>query len=406
MFKQRKDIKIVISDTACLFPPLWGGPKRIWNIFANFSQDLFDITYVGIDHTLSSNGKKYSFNRIRNNFKEILCAFPPHYYLWHMIEKKIIKTCSLDLFAYLYMHTDWHFRYILNSQKADVLICSHPWSSLSMRKNSRQLFIYDAHNCEYLLMEQILGKCLFRKFVLKKTRKIEADACKKSDLILVCSEKEKRDFIDIYKVGAQKIVIIPNGANSREKITPRLKECSRQKLSIGLNEKVVIFIGAYYKPNIDAVKYIIETIAPALKEFKFLIVGTVANAFKTEQKHFNVNFLGRVSDEQLDTVLSVSDIAINPMFNGSGINIKMLDYMSYGLPIVTTECGARGIEANGKLPMIVSSVDKFIDNIRMLNVNYALYKEISESGRTLIAERYDWRAISSKLQQIILEKVK
>lgn len=384
--------RILLADTAPLYPPLWGGPKRIWNLYSNFSQDLFDITYVGIKANLED-GLKYSFNKIRDNFKEISCAFPPHYYLWHLIEQKFFKDTSLDLFIYLRMHTDWHFKYALNSQNADVIICSHPWSSLCVEKKNTQFFIYDAHNCEYRLMDRILGKHIFKKFVLKQVKRIEGDACRKSDLILVCSEKEKNDFLDLYGVKENKIIIIPNGALVRERIGKTRGE-----------GKAIIFVGAYYKPNIDAARLIIEELAPRLREFKFLIIGTVFDAFKTEKIPENIKFLGKISEEELNTALMSSDIAINPMFDGSGINIKMLDYMSYGLPIVTTQVGARGIKTNGRQPMIVSTPDNFIDNIKMLSNDTLLYKRMSIDGMGLVAERYDWKKISAKLEGIILEK--
>ena len=45
---QNGSIKITVSDTAKLYPPLWGGPKRIWNLYSNLG-DMYDITYVGTD---------------------------------------------------------------------------------------------------------------------------------------------------------------------------------------------------------------------------------------------------------------------------------------------------------------------------------------------------------------------
>ena len=387
-------LQVLVTDTAPLYPPLWGGPKRIWGLYSNFSQDLFDITYVGVKPGLR-NGSRYSFNKIRDNFREILCALPAHYYFWYAFEKMAFRGTSLDLFTYLWMRTDWHFKYALNSQNADILICSHPWPALCVNKNNNQFFIYDAHNCEYLLMDRILGKHMLKKFVLRQVKKIEGAACRKSDLILVCSEKEKQSFIDLYKVNENKIIIVPNGANIREEIEEKSRE-----------DRTVIFIGAYYKPNIDAARFIIKELAPRLKEFKFLIVGTVFDAFRTEKIPGNLKFLGKVSDEELGAALKASDIAIHPMFDGSGINIKMLDYMSYGLPIVTTQIGARGIESKGKQPMVISAIDKFIDNIKMLNSDSVLYKRLSEDGRSLAAERYDWVKISNSLQDVILDKLR
>lgn len=80
--------------------------------------------------------------------------------------------------------------------------------------------------------------------------------------------------------------------------------------------------------------------------------------------------------------------------------------MSYGIPTVTTERGARGIYTNSKSPMIMSSIAKFTDNIKRLNADHVLYSQISEDARSVIREQYDWKKISNRLQDIILEKIR
>jgi glycosyltransferase involved in cell wall biosynthesis len=405
MLDTKRKMKLLITDTAVLYPPLWGGPKRIWNLYSNFSKELFDITYVGVNFALEKD-MKYSFKKIRDNFKEILCAFPPQYYFWHAFEKMTFKNTSLDLFVYLWMHTDWQFKHILNSQDADIIICSHPWGSLACRKKTSQFFIYDAHNCEYLLMDQILENHFLKILVLKQVYKIEKEACKKSDLILACSENEKNDLIKLYKLNPDKIIIVTNGTMIKEKIEWPEKQLCKETLKIRANEKVVVFIGAYYKPNIDALKFIVNKILLLTKDMKFIILGSVCDFLKDRPLPQNVVLLGKVSEEQLDAALKASDIAINPIFSGSGINIKMLDYMSYGLPIVSTEYGARGIEIDGRLPMIVSNLNNFAENIKILSKDSRLSKLLSENGRSLVADRYNWKMISDKLQWIILERIK
>lgn len=395
--------KLLITDTAPLYPPLWGGPKRIWNLYANFNQDKFDITYVGV-HCNSGKDLKYSFKKIRENFREILCGFPAHYYFWHVFEKIFFKNTSLDLFLYLFMHTDWHFKHILNSQDADIIICSHPWASLSCRKKYNQFFIYDAHNCEYSLMDQILGNHWLKSVILQQVKIIEGDVCRKSDLILVCSEKEKQDIEALYKVDREKFVIVPNGTLLIEKTDNMIRQKCRFDLGISKADKIILFIGAYYKPNNEAASYIVNHLAPVLNDFKFLIIGAVGRIFENTEAPANVKMLGQLSDEDFGNTMRAADIAINPILKGSGVNIKMLDYMSHGLPIVTTQCGARGIETNGRQPMIVSDLDNFIDNIKMLSNDAVLHKRMSIDGMGLVAEHYDWKKISAKLEGIILEK--
>lgn len=330
---------------------------------------------------------------------------PAHYYLWRAFQGRLFRNLSLDLFFYLCMRSDARFNYVLNSLKADIIIFSHPWASPCVKNKGKKLFIYDAHNCEYLLMAQILGKHPLRGAVLKKVRKIEEDACKKSDLILACSGKEQDDLIRLYGIKPDKFVIVTNGTQMHDKTGLAKRENSRIKLKISFDDKVMIFIGAYYKPNIDALKFIVGKIATFMKEFKFLIVGSVCDFFKQQQIPQNVILLGKVSEEYLDIALSASDLAINPMFDGSGINIKMLDYMSYGLPVVTTACGARGIETFGARPMFICPPEGFIDNIKMLMDDNLVYERMSEDARGLAAEHYDWKKISGKLQDTILEEV-
>ena len=39
----------------------------------------------------------------------------------------------------------------------------------------------------------------------------------------------------------------------------------------------------------------------------------------------------------------ILDLAINPVTTGSGTNLKMLDYMAAGVPVLSTPHGARGL---------------------------------------------------------------
>ena len=45
-----------------------------------------------------------------------------------------------------------------------------------------------------------------------------------------------------------------------------------------------------------------------------------------------------------EAALETADVAVNPMLTGSGTNLKMLDYMAAGIPVITTRVGARGLD--------------------------------------------------------------
>ena len=58
----------------------------------------------------------------------------------------------------------------------------------------------------------------------------------------------------------------------------------------------------------------------------------------------NVGLLGVVNEMEKNRVFSTVDFALNPMYSGSGTNLKMFDFMSAGIPIITSEFGTRGID--------------------------------------------------------------
>jgi len=331
-------MRIIVADTAPLYPPLWGGPKRIWHLFGTLSEDDFQIDYVGIDWRLKGS---YRVRRISPNFREFIFPLPSVYKLWYPLHKVFFRKLNLDLFLYFGVRLCRDFCYVLNNLKGDVFIFSHPWSALCLKDKKGHFFIYDAHNCEYSLMKHLTKNFPFGSIISHITMIIEKETCRKSDIVIVCSQEEKEDFKNIYGIGDEKIKIIPNGATVR-----KFQEEERKKAKEIINlkgDKNILFVGAYYRPNIEAVKFIITDLSRRFTNCNFVIAGKVGDYFQNMALPSNICFLGELSEEKLDFVFKASDLAINPVISGAGVNIKLLDYLSYGLPVVSTPTGIRGI---------------------------------------------------------------
>ena len=102
------------------------------------------------------------------------------------------------------------------------------------------------------------------------------------------------------------------------------------------------FLGSDNQPNRDAVKYFVDEILPRivarLPAFRLHLAGTIAAAVPDGPhivKHGPVAELG--------DAFAIAPISINPMLLGTGINIKLLESMALGVPIVSTRTGARGL---------------------------------------------------------------
>ncbi len=99
-------------------------------------------------------------------------------------------------------------------------------------------------------------------------------------------------------------------------------------------------------PNQNGIRWFLQEVWPVVKksipEAEFHLAGRNSpNDFATEMKGLGAVFHGEIEDAQVFTAeLSVMVI---PLFSGSGMRIKMLDYLSAGKAVVSTTIGAEGV---------------------------------------------------------------
>ena len=111
--------------------------------------------------------------------------------------------------------------------------------------------------------------------------------------------------------------------------------------------------------------------------------------------------LGQVSDEEKKEILKISDVAINPMISGSGTNIKVLGYLSAGIPTITTPMGARGLELIDQQHALICDIADFPQKIHDLLSDDDLADLLKKNGRDLVEKRYDWESIVHDMSEKI-----
>ena len=389
--------KILISDTAPLYPPLWGGPKRIWGLFSNLTHK-YDLMYVGVD---TGQFELVKGIEAGENFLEKRFSMPESYYkYWLPIHERLFKNLNFDLYTYFFIDKAKHYVDALESQVADMIVCSHPWAWNTLQFRTDAPVIYDAHNCEYTLMRSLAEGNLFRPLLARKTKALEGDLCRRAKVILACSEEDRQNFIDVYKLDPGKILIVENGTDVPP--LPALKERMAAREELGFQRQpVILFVGAYYKPNIQAVDFIVNRLAPELPTCQFVIVGTVTNAFSDSQAPDNVNFAGILTDDYLTHYWRAADLAVNPMSKGSGVNIKMLDYMAAGIPTVSTPFGCRGLELENQKHVVISELDNFAKAVWDTLKAPDLRVQMRKNGYAYVSEKFDWKILSEKVEAIL-----
>ena len=229
---------------------------------------------------------------------------------------------------------------------AKIVIFEGPWQFyLFQEKLGEKIVIYDSHNIESQLRKGNPWEVY--------TFELERNLVNRSDLIITVTESDKEEMINLYNVSADKIICIPEGFQTHSK-----------KWN-GLNSKEFVFIGSAYLPNIEAVQNLL-LIAKEIPDFKFKIIGSVCDSIKKRGAPKNVEFLGIIDEIRKEVEICNSLAALNPVTSGSGRNLKMNDYISYGVPIITTEVGARGFDEVLKNHFIISDIAGFSTSINGL----------------------------------------
>jgi glycosyltransferase involved in cell wall biosynthesis len=404
--KPCRDIKILVTDNQVLDPPVGGGRLRLYHLYRNMAR-FFPITYVG---AYDWPGPEYREQTLASNFAEIIIPLTQvHFRLNAVFERLAGNKVTIDVTMPLLLKYTPRFSEVVNhyAKDAGLIIISHPWVYPSINKRRDQVLIYDAQNCEYLVKKEILGRSLVARFLLRVVRNIEGKLCHASDLIFACSEHDKKRFTQLYGVKANKIFVIPNGVDIREIRPASRSEKQTAKAVLGIEDKkTVLFVGSNYKPNTEATDFILRVLAHELPGLQFLIMGGVGDTYLHSPRSSadlvpgHVKFFGTVDEELRNTIYRASDIAINPMFSGSGTNIKMFDYMAAGIPIISTNRGARGIEPTNDA-FIVCEASEFSKNIQTILYNSELLYEMSKKGREFVEDKFDWEVIAKSAHSII-----
>lgn len=304
-------------------------------------------------------------------------------------------------------HTSFFFYDLLFILKASrIILQSHvvqleqPWAGGILipfiTKILRKPVIIDSHDVYQSL--RIKDKHFMIQFI---ETFLENFAYRISNLILVVSNKEKK-LLNRNGISKEKIVVIPNGVDTR------IFSKKNQKNYYNLEKKLcidnfwkVIFIGNMeYFPNQEAVNIIASKIAPKVQnkinKVKFLIVGRCPEKFRINDN--NLIFTGVVKN--VADYLNMSDVAIAPLLHGTGTRLKILEYFSCSLPVVSTHIGSEGLEVeNTKNILIEHDFDRYSSRIVELLKNRELRIKIGKSARELVIEKYDWQNITEKLSK-------
>jgi glycosyltransferase involved in cell wall biosynthesis len=292
---------------------------------------------------------------------------------------------------------DYHKALSKSVATSDMVILSHPYLYPEIEPLiGDRPFIYEAQDVEIHLKTNLLQNEKNREeadALLARVREVEKACCEKSVLILTCSQDDKLLLQSIYGVKEEKVIVVPNGVDTKSiRFTSVQKRmCLKEEQGLS-HEKLALFVGSNHPPNLDACRAIFE-IAKNTPDVKYLLMGTQCYDFSEPDLPNNVGLLGMVDHFAKRRIYEIVDVALNPIESGSGTNLKMFDYLSAGLPTLTTPFGARGIDRQDIF--LTAQIDEMAPILSGFSLESM--EEMVERARLHVEEYFDWQRIADSL---------
>jgi glycosyltransferase involved in cell wall biosynthesis len=275
-------------------------------------------------------------------------------------------------------------------KNTDLVILEHYSGAPFLQEVEGIPIIYSSQNCEIFMANQIFGE---GSEAAKVTKRMEEFALSKADVVTYCSDEDLKHLEEYYGLSCP-AYYVPNGADKKTITNPEIR----------IKSKSVFFVGSGHPPNIVAANAMVP-LARMMPDYTFNVCGSASNGIgiKKDLIPNNLKVLGRVSDEELDMLFRDSFAFINPMESGSGTHLKMMEALSYGIPIVTSSVGARGFSKEEKESsmIIADTPEEMVNAIQKLN-DESFYKQISENTKTAF-NNYNWEYVKNNFADNVNE---
>ncbi|TQR43695.1 glycosyltransferase family 4 protein [Paenibacillus popilliae] len=387
MEKGRKATLLVLNDFECS-NAVSGGEVRVNRLYSHLS-DSYNVILLCLNG--NSNVKVTS---IRPNFTEI--SIPKT--VEHLKEEVQINTqhwISANDIICSYMVKKNEFLVLVSDilqEMADIIVLTHPYMT-ELINSSTKTVIYESHNCEIELKRALLKEHPKFKKLIGIVEDVETRACEISQGVICVSEEDRNKLKEIIPHGIRNSISIQNGVDLKLNSFFERDYSSIRKIFNG--HPVILFIGSSHQPNVEALNYIIEKLALENKHYYFLVIGSVCDSY-TKITPNNVVLMGKVDESTKDVLYRISDIAINPIYTGSGSNLKLAEYFSYKLPVVTTTFGARGYNIQTNEHAIICELESFSNEITNLIRDKELKAKLVKNAYNFVQNDVNWLALARK----------
>lgn len=289
----------------------------------------------------------------------------------------IKKEKNYQLRGGYYLIDDWYQEnlgpIVLNEclqKNIDIILVNYIFQSKVLEYIPKKILkIIDTHDrfSDRHIMMQKNGLEADFYFTVDKEEKKGLD---RADIVLAIQENEANFFRSITKTNI--------------KVLPHIESFH----NIGWESKSlrkIGFIGSGNSVNLKSINIFIESFLQIVSDknldIELLIAGSICDKIELESEH--IKKLGFV--ESSEEFYKKVDLIINPLILGTGLKIKSVEAIAYGLPILSTTVGFEGLDSDSKFHQ-ASSVDELLKFLIELYENHTILKDLAADSVSIFSK--------------------
>ena len=260
--------------------------------------------------------------------------------------------------------------------------------------------LFDSVDCISWYLRQMLDtarnplKKVFIYSELQKMRRYEQTALIDFDQLIISSAND-RDRLGELIGSPRTIEVVSNGVD-----TDFFTDQSEARVV----DSLVFCAKLDYFPNAQAILHFCENILPLIwqkcPQARLTIVGNnPPKAVRALAVDGRITVTGYVPDIRM--YLGAASVALAPLLVAAGSQLKVLEALSMGAPMVTTPRCARALGAEDGVHLLVADEPQAFAEAVVRLLNDAEYAgQLGRAGRQFVIERYCWTGAVESLRRL------
>lgn len=224
----------------------------------------------------------------------------------------------------------------------------------------------------------------------------EAGKMRRREMAAVCTF----DAVTLVSVSETQKLCAMTGGKNIFPVPPTVDKISDGKLADVTYPCKLLFLGNLStNQNLSSIKFIVDEVLPILDKIGFSYNFDICGSHDSRAERIvggnsQVRLLGYV--DSIDEIFRSHDIFLTPITFGSGIKTKILDAMSYGLPVITNDVGIEAIPGvDGKDYINANHPEEIAQAVIDLYENKELMTSISLNCRELMTRYYFYKNVEN-----------